>query len=85
MQIPVAVMVIFFVLLGQRPTRYLVIAVVTSLLGGGAVFCGGFLDGNLTDYTGIFLWTVVLVMTASQYIVTKKLVSLYNYPTATAW
>jgi len=31
------------------------------------------------------LWLTTLFMQSGQYVVTKKLVQLYNYPTATAW
>ena len=53
--------------------------------GGALVFTGGFLSGNMQSPVGIFLWLVVLTCTASQYLVTKKLVTLYNYPTCASW
>ena len=84
-QIPVGVVIGFFILMPQPVTRWFVLSVALSIVGAAVVFAGGLSSGNITSTTVIWLWIVLITVLSATYVVTKKLISLYSYPTATAW
>ena len=84
-QIPVGVVIGFYLLIPQPVTKWFTAAVVLSVLGAAVVFAGGLSSGNISSRSVVWLWVVCLTVLSATYVVTKKLISLYSYPTATAW
>jgi len=84
-QIPVAILAFLLLLKGVAMQRTIVLPVVLSLFGSAIVFFSGLVNGRVRNSRSIGLWAAFLFAVCFSFILNKKLLSMYSYPTATAW